>query len=135
MSKSRNKKDLGKYRSHFEMEVAKKMPDNTYEIEEISYEVPAKTHKYKPDFTLTDENGNKTYIEVKGRFRSKEEADKYLNIRSSNENIDLRFIIMDKKTLMPNCKKTTIAEWLKKNGFVYYIWPDIPKKIINMKKL
>ena len=131
MSKSKNKKDYGKFKSHFEMEVAAKMPENSYECEEISYEVPSISKIYHPDFVTTDNEGHKIYWETKGRPHSTDEMTKYIYVRNSNQDIDLRFILMDKKTLMPRCKKTTVADWLKKNNFTYYIWPDIPKKLLN----
>ena len=60
-----------------------------------------------------------------------EDIKNYLLIQSLNSGIIFNFILMNEKTLMPRRKKTTVAEWLKKNGFTYYIWPDIP----NFKKL
>lgn len=131
MSKSRNKKDYGKFKSHFEVEVSDKLGKDNYEISELSYEVPATKHTYKADFTLTAKDGHQIYIECKGRPRSLEEMKKYIYVRDSNPEIDLRFIIMDKKTLMPRSKKTSLYEWLKKNGFQVYVYPDIP----NIKKL
>lgn len=131
MSKTRSKKDYGKFKSHFEVEVSDKLGKENYEISELTYEVPAVEHKYTPDFTRVAQDGHNIYFELKGRFRNKAEADKYLYIRQSNPEIDLRFIIMDKKTLMPRSKKTTLYDWLKKNGFTVYVWPDIP----NIKKL
>ncbi len=131
MSKSKHKKDVGKFKSHFELEVSEKLGDENYEVSELQYEIPAEPHKYVPDFTTTSTDGHLIYWETKGRFRTKSEADKYIWVRDSNPEIDLRFIIMDKKTLMPRSKKTTVYSWLVKNGFEVYVWPNIP----NIKKL
>ena len=131
MSKSRNKKDYGKFKSHFEIEVSEKLGKDNYEVSELSYVEPAVNHKYIPDFTTTSTDGHLIYWETKGRFRTKAEADKYIYVRDSNPDIDLRFVIMDKKTLMPRSKKTTVYDWLVKNGFTVYIWPNLP----NIKKL
>ena len=131
MSKSRNKKDYGKFKSHFEVEVSDKLGKDNYEISELEYEVPATQRKYIPDFTVKAQDGHNIYIECKGFFRNKAEADKYIYVRDSNQGIDLRFIIMDKKTLMPRSKKTTVYSWLVKNGFEVYVFPNIP----NIKKL
>ena len=131
MSRTRSKKDYGKFKSHFEVEVSDKLGKDNYEISELSYEVPAVEHKYKPDFTTIAQDGHNIYWELKGRIRNKAEADKYIYIKQSNQTIDLRFIIMDKKTLMPRSKKTTLYDWLKKNSFTVYVYPDIP----NIKKL
>lgn len=130
MSKSKHKKDVGKFKSHFELEVSEKMPPDSYECEEIEYEVPVTPRVYHPDF-VTEPDGKKIYWECKGKPRNLEEMKKYIYVRDCNPNIDLRFVLMDKKTLMPRSKKTTVAEWLKKNGFVYYIWPDVPKKLLQ----
>ena len=126
MSKSRkHKKDCGKYKSHFEMEVAEKLGEENYEVSELTYEVPATEHHYIPDFTINAIEP--VYIECKGRPRTTEEMKKYLWIRECNKGIDLRFIIMDKKTLMPRSKKTTVYEWLVKHNFTVYVYPNIPK--------
>lgn len=124
--------DKGKYRSHFELEVSEKFPEDSYESTELSYTIPAEQHKYVPDFTVTATDGHVVYVECKGRFRTKAEADKYLMVLDSNPGIDLRFIIMDKETLMPRSKKTTMYKWLTQHGIKVYLWPNIPK-ITNLK--
>lgn len=124
----KKKEKSGKYRSKLEDEVSKVMPDGTYECEKIEYTIPAKIHNYTPDFTTGD-----IRWEVKGRFRDIEEAKKYLYVKESNPELDLRFIIQSEKTMMPKSKKTTMKEWLEKNGFVVYVWPNVPKKCIFAK--
>lgn len=131
MGRNRKKADAGKYKSHFELEISGKMPDESYEATELKYTIPATEHIYIPDWTVTATDGHSIYLESKGRFRTKAEADKYLLVRDSNPDIDLRFIIQSDKTLMPRSKKTTMKQWLKKNGFVVYVWPNVP----NIAKL
>ena len=126
----KKKTETGKYKSHFELEASGKLGDENYEVVNISYTIPAEDHSYTPDFSVTAQDGHYVHFETKGRFRSKAEADKYLYVRDSNPEIDLRFVIMSDKTLMPRSKKT-MYEWLKKNGFQVYIWPNIP----NISKL
>lgn len=116
------------YRSNLEEEVSKIMPNGTYECEKIEYTIPATTHNYTPDFTT-----GKIRWEVKGRFRDIDEARKYIFIKDSNPDIDLRFIISSEKTMMPKSKKTTMKGWLEKNGFTVYVWPNVPKKCIFAK--
>lgn len=128
---SKKKRDYGKFKSHFELEVAERLGDENYEISELEYEEPAVKHKYVPDFTTVAQDGHNIFWELKGRLRTLAEGKKYILVRDSNPEIDLRFIIMDKKTLMPRSKKTTLYEWLKKNNFLVYVYPDIP----NIKKL
>lgn len=113
---------MAKHRSKFEGEVAELFNENAYECEKLSYIVPAKECKYLVDFV---ENG--VYFEVKGRFRTLDEARKYLFIRECNPNIDLRFIIMDEKTLMPRSKKKTMKQWLEDNGFQVYTLDEFKK--------
>lgn len=131
LAKRKHKKDLGKYKSHFEMEVAEKLGSENYEVSELEYEVPATPHHYTPDFTLEYPTREPVYIECKGRPRTTEEMKKYLYIRECNQGIDLRFIIMSKDTLMPRSKKTTLYEWLVKHNFTVYVYPNLP----NFKKL
>lgn len=124
------RKEKTKYRSKFEEEVDKWFGDRAcYECEKIEYEKPSEKHFYTPDFT----NGNVRY-EVKGRFRDIDEAKKYLFIRDSNPDLDLRFIIASEKTMMPRSKKTTIKQWLEKNGFTVYVWGKMPKKLLENNK-
>lgn len=126
MSRKKSKAGNGKYRSHFELEVSQIMPENSYECTQLAYTIPAVERQYIPDFTITATDGHTIHFECKGRFRTKAEADKYLYVVNSNPDIDLRFIIMDKKTMMPR-SKTTMYDWLKKNGIKTYVWPNIPK--------
>lgn len=130
MSK-RKKADTGKFKSHFELEASEKLGADNYEVAELSYTIPAELHKYIPDFTTTAQDGHSVHFETKGRFRTKAEADKYIFVRDSNPGIDIRFVIMSDKTLMPRSKKTTMKDWLVKNGFQVYVWPSVP----NVNKL
>lgn len=121
----------GKFRSHFELDASEKLGTDNYEVTELSYTIPAVEHRYTPDFTTTAQDGHQVHWETKGRFRTKAEAEKYIYVRDSNPGIDLRFVIMDRKTMMPRSRKTTMYDWLVKNGFTVYVWPNIP----NISKL
>lgn len=131
MARKKKKVDTGKFRSHFELEASSKLGKDNYEVTELSYTIPAEQHKYIPDFTTTAQDHHQIHWETKGRFRTKAEADKYIYVRESNPGIDIRFVIMSDKTMMPRSKKTTMYEWLKKNGFQVYVWPNLP----NIAKL
>ena len=79
---------------------------------------------YKPDLVHAD-NEN-IWFEIKGRFRSQEEAAKYLWIRDCFPEKTLRFIVDN-----PNVKayprvKITISQWLDKWGFEWCTAKDIP---------
>lgn len=101
--------------------------------ERISYVVPS---TYEPDFK--GKIGSKTIlVEVKGRFRTREEASKYIHIRQSldQEKEELIFIFQDANKPMPFVKKRkdgtkqTHGEWAQKNGFVFYcLKKGLPKK-------
>jgi hypothetical protein len=102
-----------------------------FHTEKIPY-VQRKT--YEPDFIFYDEEEELlTYIEVKGRFRDRAEAKKYVDIRDSLlRTIDLEcayelvFIFQNPRTAMPFARKRadgtkfTMEEWADKNGFTYY---------------
>ena len=93
--------------------------------------------KYNPDCQY----GN-VIIEIKGRFRTSEEARKYVWVRKHlQEGQELVFVFSNPKCKMPNAKKRkdgtyhTHAEWADKNNFVYYdakcvptSWGKVPKK-------
>lgn len=87
--------------------------------------------EYEPDFIVDN-----TLIEVKGRFRDRTEAAKYLWIRRTlweYGEYELVFIFDNPNLPMPHAKKRangtkqTHGEWSTKNGFTYYSKEDIPK--------
>lgn len=116
------------YRSKLEKEIAKRLKGFEYEPFSVEYWQPK---KYTPDFVHP--KNQKIWYEVKGFFRSHDEAKKYINIRDSNPDIELRFIISN-----PNIKayprvKIKMGEWLTKNGFAWCRSDDIPKDWIKGK--
>lgn len=111
-----------KYRSDLERRLhSKTFSGWDYESEKISYTQPELERDYTPDFTKVI-NGIKVHIEAKGRFKTIDEARKYLHIRDAlKPDEKLVFVIMSKNTKMPRCKKQTVAQWLEKNGFEYIL--------------
>ena len=83
-----------------------------YECIKIGYRVPASKHKYNPDFVLP----NGIVIEVKG-YMELADRKKYLAIKQSNPDIDLRFVFQKPNTRIGPRSKTTYAMWAEKNGF------------------
>jgi len=93
-----------------------------YEPEVFPYEQNIqKIRKYTPD-------GVKdafTWFEVKGRFRDKDESDKYLYIRDAYPGVRLIFVFHSKNVRMPGARKRkdgsfrTHEEWAEDNGFDY----------------
>lgn len=112
------------YDSIFEYDLHKdKLKDWEFHPNEINYTVP---HRYEPDFKST-KHGRTVLLEVKGRFRERSEASKYLYIREAlKEEEELVFIFYKADTPMPHAKrrkdgtKQTHGEWAEKNNFRYF---------------
>ena len=60
------------YRSGLEDKISEQLSATgkvwSYETEKLKYTVPERLATYTPDFILTKRNGDKMYIETKGRF-------------------------------------------------------------------
>lgn len=99
--------------------------------ERIHYAVPS---TYEPDF-YSEVRGKEILVEVKGRFRTRQEATKYVYIRESLEEQSktegqkerkLIFLFSDANKPMPFASKRkdgtkqTHGEWADKNGFTYF---------------
>ncbi len=109
--------------SWLEFNLKQRLSGCYYHSDQINY---IQSKKYYPDFTYTD-GYRKVYIEVKGRFRTRDEARKYVDVRSSlKDNESLVFIFQKGSTTMPGAKirkdgtKMTHAEWATKNCFTFY---------------
>ena len=92
------------------------------------YDIIKKDRKYTPDFV----SGNRL-LEAKGRFRDRNEAEKYIHIRNSG--YEVCFIFQNPKTPLPwaskrkRCgTKMTHGEWAEKNGFNYCGLHNIPEQ-------
>jgi hypothetical protein len=100
--------------------------------------IPYVQHKnYEPDFVI-EKGKKKIYIEAKGRFRCKEEARKYIDVKASlPEGDELIFIFQRPSTPMPHSKvrkdgtRFTHADWAEKHGFRYYACDDLPKELLK----
>ena len=89
--------------------------------------------KYEPDFIRTEKNGDKVYIEAKGRFRDRAEARKYLDVRKAlGSRQRIVFVFQNKQTPMPGARKRldgtklTHGEWAELNFFEYYTPETLP---------
>lgn len=76
--------------------------------------VPESSHKYLPDFILS----NGIYIEAKGLF-NRADRQKHILIRKQYPEIDLRFVFQNMKNKISKQSKTTYADWCVKNGFKF----------------
>lgn len=107
------------YDSRFEYNLHKgPLKKTKYHTDKIPYSIET---FYEPDFSWKD-----ILIEAKGRFRSRQEAAKYVWIRRSLVFEELVFVFMKPHTPMPGAKKRkdgtkqTHAEWAEKNGFRWF---------------
>lgn len=154
--KKKTKVPVG-YDSKLEYDLHKNELKNlTYHPEErIQY---VTTHSYEPDFTTEiclDKDCSCTkgrrctrtktiLVEVKGRFRERKEASKYISIRESfkqDEEKELIFLFQDADKPMPFAQrrkdgtKQTHGEWAAKNGFRFYcLKKGLPKKWLQELK-
>ena len=107
------------YDSKFEYDLHKgPLKGVKYHTDKVSY---TSEHTYEPDFVY------KHYlIEAKGRFRTRDEATKYIWIKRSLVFEELVFIFQNPKTPMPGAvrrkdgTKQSMAEWANKNGLKWY---------------
>lgn len=83
-----------------------------YETEDVAYEVPAKRHKYKPDFLLP----NGIRIEAKGYFTA-EDRKKMVAVKASNPFMDIRFVFGRASNKLNKLSPTTYAKWCEDHGF------------------
>lgn len=106
------------HRSGLEDKVSEQLKDADieYEYEQyyLQYEIPAKTHKYTPDFVLA----NGIIIETKGIF-DVDDRQKHLLIKQQYPYLDIRFVFTNSKTKISKQSKTTYASWCEKHGFLY----------------
>lgn len=83
-----------------------------YEPYRIQYTIPAKIHKYTPDFLLK----NGVLIEAKGRF-VRADRQKHLLIKAEHPELDIRFIFQNPNIPLQKGAKSTYGEWATKHGF------------------
>lgn len=94
-----------------------------YEPCAITYEVPARTGRYYPDLRI---KGAKWYVEIKGRFTSKDRT-KHLRVKEAHPEVEVRFLFMaDNK--INKTSKIRYSDWAKKNGYKYHVGKEIPKE-------
>lgn len=91
-----------------------------FETKVVPYTVLEK-RDYHIDGVVTD----KIWIEVKGRFRSRAEHDKYIWVRNSNPTCHLIFLFDKPGVPMPGSRerkdgtRRSMEEWAEENGFKY----------------
>jgi len=95
------------------------MKDVDYEPIKVDYEV-IEHRKYTPDGVM----GN-VWFEVKGRFRTRHEMDKYIHVRKSNPMAVIIFVLHSENVALPGAQKRkngtrrSMEDWLLENDFAY----------------
>lgn len=82
--------------------------------------------KYRPDF-IDPDTPNILY-EVKGRFRTFDEAKKCIWVQKSNPDIKIRFIIANEKVSAYPQTKMPMGKWLTKHGFEWCTAKNVPEE-------
>jgi predicted nuclease of restriction endonuclease-like RecB superfamily len=128
--KRKTPRSYAPYRSQFEKDLHQQVfKDLQYEGDTLYYTM---TKKYIPDFVP---KSKAYYIEAKGYFRDSNEARKYVELKKSNPDLKLIFVLANpKKKAYPQCKRRkdntflTMGEWCDKHGFEYYTPATVPQK-------
>jgi len=119
-----------KYRSDYELRVAKYLAEQgvefEYESQKISYQPKPKV--YTPDFYLPQQG---IYIEAKGFF-SPADRQKMLLVIKQNESLDIRMLFLRASNKLNRSSKTTYGSWCDKQGI---LWADgtIPLEWLEKK--
>ena len=134
---------MSKYRSGFEERIAaafaKRKIAFTYESTTLKYvtpPVPAKTHKYTPDFIFKRKDGHEILVEAKGYLKAVDRKKMKL-VRKDNPDLDIRFLFMDGHRTLTTKKKRqcgkdglpfkskTYGDWAEDKGFPWRQGSDI----------
>ncbi len=119
-----------KFDSKFEKEAYALMRGCEYHPPQTLEYVLPKT--YEPDFVYKTKSKT-IWIEAKGRFRTSDEARKYVYIaKTLGPAEELVFLFQKPKTPMPGSRRRkngtryTMAEWADKQGFRWYTLETVP---------
>lgn len=119
------------FRSGFEQKIAEYLQSinrfEGYECETLIYEQPAQKRRYTPDFVLIKSNGEKMYIETKGRWVTADRM-KHRLLQQTRPELDIRLVFQNPKTKINKGSKTTYAMYCEKYDIKYSQEPKtIPK--------
>ena len=101
------------------------MKDVSYEPIKVPYEV-LEHRNYTPDGVMGD-----IWFEVKGRFRTRHEMDKYIHVRRSNLFNEIIFVLHSECVALPGAQKRKdgsrrcMEDWLEENDFRYTYEKDM----------
>ena len=107
------------YRSGLEETISQLLTDEgiafEYEVDKITYEIPARIAKYTPDFKLSKPNGF-WYLETKGIWATADRA-KHVLIKKQSPEIDIRFLFSNAQARLYKGSPTRYADYCDKHGF------------------
>ena len=111
-------KDSNKYRSGFEKTFAResrirKVPFE-FESEQLEW-IPPK-RKYTPDFIYIKKDGEKMYVETKGRLTVSDRT-KMRCIKEQHPDKDIRIIFQNANNKIYSGSTTTYSQWAEKHGY------------------
>lgn len=116
------------YRSMSEVRFAsrlkQKVIDFSYETDTLKYQLSPQ--KYVVDFTVDKGNGEKIFIEYKGKLDG-EARRKMRAVKKSNPNKDIRFVFEKPNNFIYKGSKTRYWQWADKFGFPWYDCRDVAK--------
>lgn len=104
-----------KYRSQFELHLAKILAQNKvkFEYESKKFIYIPKPRTYTPDFYIIESD---IYIEAKGHL-DKADRVKMALIKEQHKDLDIRFVFMNARNKIYKGSRTTYADWCNKHNF------------------
>lgn len=104
-----------KYRSQFELKLAKTLAENKikFEYESKKFLYVPKVRTYTPDFYLPDVN---IFIEAKGHL-DKADRVKMVLVKEQHKDLDIRFVFMNARNKIYRGSRTTYADWCNRYDF------------------
>lgn len=118
--------------SFLEVRLNKEMVNCDWKPPVIPYTTQA---EYHPDAQFVTSTGETILIEIKGHFRTTQEATKYIWVRKAlPDNHELVFVFDNPHTPMPRARRkkdgtrTTHAQWATKKHFTWYDKSDFPSE-------
>jgi hypothetical protein len=110
------------YRSGLEDQISEQLKAThnswSYESEKLKYTIPERIATYTPDFVLIKQNGEKMYVETKGRFTTADRKKMKL-VKENNPSLDIKLLFQTPKNRITKASKTTYADWADKHGYVW----------------
>ena len=104
-----------KYRSRFELHLAKGLAQNKvkFEYESKKFLYIPKPRTYTPDFYIVESG---IYVEAKGHF-DKADRVKMALVKQQHKDLDIRFVFMNARNKIYKGSKTTYADWCNKHDY------------------